>query len=322
PKSDTWNAVTPLPRARGALVAATIKGKIYAIGGVVPGSGAVGELTEFDPKTQTWRTLTPMSRKREHLAATALGGKLYVAGGRANGKLFNDLEIYNPTTQKWAKGPNMPTARGGTNAAALEGKLIVFGGEGGRIYPEVEEYDPQKKKWRRLADMLVPLHGIYPVTQGGRVLIAGGGLKPGMGDTNTVLSFRYLPSGVERYGRWSPACRGAIRMYVNGPPTAGQSQFQCSTTATAQNRAVGVLALAAAPDRIGTRFLDLTLHIGLNPAPVTLPAAANANGRAKTPLPLPAGTRGLWCHAQYIWAKSQGCAGTLAGSDALTIVVQ
>jgi hypothetical protein len=203
--------VAPLPRPRGALAAATVGGKIYAVGGAVLGIGPVGDLTEYDPATNRWVTRAPMPTPREHLAVGVLNGRLLVAGGRT-GQNFDVLEEYDPGLNRWVKRTPMPTARGGNGAAVLHGRLIVVGGEGLRIFPETEEYDPSTHAWLELTPMPTGLHGIYPVTLGDEIIVPGGGTLPGFAASDLVLAFRFkrpsasvavTPSVVKRSGAFT-----------------------------------------------------------------------------------------------------------------------
>jgi hypothetical protein len=191
PAQNQWTPRAPLPAPRGALAAVTIDGRIYAVGGVDAVFGVVGDLAVYDPGMDRWTPLPPMPTPREHLAAATTGGKLYAAGGRAPANL-QAFEAYDPATNRWTQLRNLPTARGGNGAAALFGRILVFGGEGpGGNFPQVEEYDPGPDTWRALTPMTVPLHGIYPATVGDEIVIAGGGVVPGLLPTNQAFAFRY-----------------------------------------------------------------------------------------------------------------------------------
>jgi N-acetylneuraminic acid mutarotase len=323
PQTDLWTPKAPLPVARGALVAVALGGRIYAVGGVRPGSLVVGDLTAYDPSTNTWQTLAPMPTAREHLAATALNGKLYATGGRFSGVLFGQLEVYDPTNNQWQTLAPMPTPRGGTGAAALAGKLLVFGGEGPRMFPETEEYDPATNTWRRLRDMSTALHGIYPVTLGDEVVIAGGATVVGFGAVRTVLAFRYLPSGVSRYGAATPSCAGAIQASVSGRPLAGDAGFRVVNSPHAPPNANGALLLGSVPDTRGQLLLGATIHVNPLPPFFALPTTADAQGAGSFALPLPAGLQGTF-YVQFVWVNTAGCggAGTLSASDALCVTLQ
>lgn len=328
PATNRWTRAADLPVARSQMVGVTIRDQIYVVGGVVSGRGSVADLTVYDPATNRWRTLASMPTARNHLGAAALNGKLYAAGGRA-GRLFANLEEYDPATNRWRQLSPMPTARGGTGAAALDGKLIVMGGEGNGaradgIFPQTEEYDPATNRWRKLRDMTPGLHGIYPVTLGDEIMVAGGATRQGLGRTNIVLAFRYLPDRVERYGRSTSACNGNIAMWVNDKPIAGNSGFSFLCSPTAPPNTAGVLAFGGHQDRTGTVLFGMRLHVGLAATFWVVGAVTNAAGAASNPTPLPPGSPGLRLFVQYVFANTPTCTGTgpLSASDALDVTLR
>jgi N-acetylneuraminic acid mutarotase len=84
PASNTWLTRPQMPTARAELVAATVNGNIYAIGGRTSASGAIAKVEMYDPDGSliVWsdRTLLPSPRSYASGAAT-INGKIYVAGG-------------------------------------------------------------------------------------------------------------------------------------------------------------------------------------------------------------------------------------------------
>ena len=66
-----------MPTARGALAAAVLNGKLYAIGGVKAfGRDNVAALEVYDPTSDRWESLSPMQRARDHLAVGVVDGKI------------------------------------------------------------------------------------------------------------------------------------------------------------------------------------------------------------------------------------------------------
>ena len=133
PPTDSWKAVTPMPKKRGSAVAATVNGKIYVIGGatVHPGSSepalhptrphrSVGTVEEYDPKTNTWSERSSMPTARNHAAIGVVNNKIYVIGGRLGSAFIftasntNVVEEYDPATDQWGLVKSrMPTEQRG-----------------------------------------------------------------------------------------------------------------------------------------------------------------------------------------------------------------
>ncbi|MDI6736130.1 MAG: hypothetical protein QME42_08070 [bacterium] len=125
--NGTWTTKAPMPTGRWGLAAATLNGKIYAIGG----GGGPKVVEEFDPTVGpngTWIQKSPMPTGRDGLVAVALNGKIYAIGG--NGGL-NVVEEFDPTvgpSGTWTRKADMPTGRSLLAAVALNGKIYAIGG--------------------------------------------------------------------------------------------------------------------------------------------------------------------------------------------------
>ena len=64
PATNTWEAVAPMSTKRAGLGAASIDGKLYAVGGH-DGSARLATVERYDPATNTWEAVAPMSTKRD-----------------------------------------------------------------------------------------------------------------------------------------------------------------------------------------------------------------------------------------------------------------
>jgi len=81
PEADTWTAKAPLPTARGALAAAALDGKIYAIGGR-DATQDLNSVEAYDPANDSWESLEDLPTARDHLAAVVVGERIFAVGGR------------------------------------------------------------------------------------------------------------------------------------------------------------------------------------------------------------------------------------------------
>lgn len=147
---NSWATKAPMPTARVHLMAASVDGKIYAIGGCcVPGGTRLNAVEEYDPATDTWTTKTPMPTRRLGSAVGVVNGIIYVIGGEPNGPPVNTNEAYDPITDTWTPKASMPTARSLPSASVVNGKIYVIGGNiGSAVYTNlVEKYDPATDTW-------------------------------------------------------------------------------------------------------------------------------------------------------------------------------
>jgi hypothetical protein len=117
---NVWFSMAPMPTARYRLAAATVNGKIYAIGGY--NGGYLNTVEVYDPSANTWSTAPPMPTARYELAAAVVNGKIYAIRGY-NGGYLNTVEVYDPSTNTWSTAAPMPTARGALAAATVNGKM-------------------------------------------------------------------------------------------------------------------------------------------------------------------------------------------------------
>jgi N-acetylneuraminic acid mutarotase len=133
-----------MPTRRAGLVAASVNGIVYAIGGASYSVLAKVEaydsdgyergwryLDVYDPTTNSWTTKAPMPTPRFAGAGGVLNGRLYVAGGRTGESGYESvptLEAYYPATDTWSTRRNMKTARWSTAAAVVNRVLYVLGG--------------------------------------------------------------------------------------------------------------------------------------------------------------------------------------------------
>ena len=147
-----WSILAPMPTPRGFLAAAELGGKVYAIGGDIPGPVDVPVPTDaleiFDPSVNSWSAGPPMRVALTAVGAGVVNGMLYAVGGYDAGHAaVNTLQAYDPTTATWTLKSPMPTARRYPAVAVMVGKLYVIGGgaPGGTccaMYATVEAYDP------------------------------------------------------------------------------------------------------------------------------------------------------------------------------------
>jgi N-acetylneuraminic acid mutarotase len=176
PEEDRWIRKKDMPTPRGALGAAIVDGKIYAVGG---GTNHVArsELEVYDPWSDTWKKLTPMPTPREHLAVATAGGYVFAMGGytKSLSECLKVNEMYDPKTDTWEKRAPLPLATSGFAAVGLGKSIFIFGGEQGwSVSPEVHEYRITEDRWIRKTDMLCGRYASVAVAVGDNIHVIGG----------------------------------------------------------------------------------------------------------------------------------------------------
>lgn len=158
PATDTWYGRHSMSVSRANLIAETINGKIYAIGGFNGSFLSTNE--EYNPATDTWTTKAAMPTARSALAGAVVGGKLYAIGGRTSSGVVGTVEEYDPVTDTWATKTSMPNPREYASAVAANSKIYVLGGilagSGMKISSIVEVFDPVTNSWSTAARMPIP----------------------------------------------------------------------------------------------------------------------------------------------------------------------
>ena len=173
---NVWVSMAPMPTARSNLAAATVNGKIYAIGGVNSANAVVNTVEVYDPSSNSWSTAANMPTARIELAAAAVNGKIYAIGGRNSADdVVNTVEVYDPSSNSWSSAANMPTARYSLAAAAVNGKIYAIGGlTVNDTVNTVEVYDPSSNSWSSAANMPTARYYLAAAAVNGKIYSIGG----------------------------------------------------------------------------------------------------------------------------------------------------
>ena len=152
--SGQWEALAPMPTARGNVGAAAIGGKIYVPGGYAQDT-ILDVLEIYDPVGDSWSAGARLPEPLTGAAVAAWGGKLYTFGGKGrSGSYVDKTYQYDPVADRWvAKAPLPGGGRAYATAAELDGKIYVVGGWSNRN--TVEVYDPREDSWSSGAPMNV-----------------------------------------------------------------------------------------------------------------------------------------------------------------------
>jgi N-acetylneuraminic acid mutarotase len=155
PSADSWATGPSLLVALTNQMAATVNGKIYAIGG--RGSFTTDQtdvVQEFNPDTLSWSLKTSMPDQRSKAAVATHNGIIYIAGGEAiGGSQLASLLSYDPVADFWGAGSPMSQARLSPGGAVINGEFFVYGGYNTRHIPDggylrsLESYDPTMDIW-------------------------------------------------------------------------------------------------------------------------------------------------------------------------------
>jgi N-acetylneuraminic acid mutarotase len=182
PPTDTWVTETNMQIPRYGLMAASVNGVIYAIGGAsaVDGTGPITQNEVYDPAANTWsynvptnslttqagtagKPILPLPTGRWGGHAAVIDGLIYTVGGAirdssGNETFYGTVEVYDPVYNTWTTKTPMPAVttpqgpvmdgREGMAVAVVNGLIYAIGGWGG--WPElayIQVYDPSSDTW-------------------------------------------------------------------------------------------------------------------------------------------------------------------------------
>ena len=96
---DRFEALEPLPSARGNLAAAVLNDTVYVMGGRDGGDRVLDDVQRFDLTSGSWTAMPRLLERRESCAAAAVNGVLYVIGGRDDtGRVLDSVEALGEET--------------------------------------------------------------------------------------------------------------------------------------------------------------------------------------------------------------------------------
>jgi N-acetylneuraminic acid mutarotase len=212
--ANSWTSATPMPTGRTGVVAATVDGMVYAIGGADHPSDGRGKnlrtVEGYSPSAKLWFYVAPLPAARAYPnGATVINGKIYVTGGlNQPPPLFapfptRTLFVYDVAQKAWTRKADMPVASYGGASASISGKLyVVTAGPNAKDGTSLYRYDPGTDTWTKRAS---PPHHHHLGTAGainGKLYLAGGlvGGKTELGDldvydpaTNTWTTRASMP---------------------------------------------------------------------------------------------------------------------------------
>lgn len=136
-----WQLAAQLPNPRSYLGAATLNGKIYAVGGQsAQDSLMVGQrfLDEYDPVTDTWARKADLPLARSHFGSATVvhGNKIIIVGGKSEGSFTGRISEYDVVMDSWTELCSLPSDYIVSSAEVFGDELIVLGESlDGALYP-------------------------------------------------------------------------------------------------------------------------------------------------------------------------------------------
>ncbi|XP_033120037.1 kelch-like protein 12 [Anneissia japonica] len=218
PKTDAWTFLPALNKRRRYVAAASLKDRLYVIGGY-DGTARLNLVECLDcckEEKAKWTRLSPMNTRRGLAGVTVIGDAIYVAGGFDGSMRHSSLEKYDPHIDRWNVLKEMENGREGAGLVSAGGVMYCIGGyDGFRILKSVEQFDPAAGQWHRIAPMLVPRSGAGVSVLNDMIYVIGG--YDGNGHLSSVECYN------PRTNTWRPVANMSLpRCYVGSVTLKGK----------------------------------------------------------------------------------------------------
>jgi len=140
--TNKWVTKASLPASaslRSYPVMAALNGKVYMMGGYVPGGVYLKDFWEYDTKSNVWTQLNDFPGSARTTASTfVLEGFLYIGQGKDASAHFTDWHVYNFKTSQWTTICDFPENTTYGNAFFSIGKMgyVAVGQNSGTTYSD------------------------------------------------------------------------------------------------------------------------------------------------------------------------------------------
>jgi N-acetylneuraminic acid mutarotase len=188
-QTGTWTVIGTMPYPRSEIAAAQTNGKIYILGGHIPGTQATMFTQEYDPATGEWRELEFMPYVASHGGAAAIGNKIYHVGGfvaNVHVGAIDRVYEFDTETEQWRQIASLSAPRGSPGVVALDGKIHAIGGRNPQLQTVTthEVYDPATDTWTMAAPLPVARDHLGIAVLDGKIHVFGGRI----GDTSEPVA--------------------------------------------------------------------------------------------------------------------------------------
>ncbi|MEI7901995.1 MAG: leucine-rich repeat protein, partial [bacterium] len=216
PLITDWSSVSNLPAERGYLAAASVNGRIYAVGGFDGGYQSTVYVYDPSQPTRGWLSVSNLPAVRNSLAAASVNGKIYAVGGHDGSTAQSTVYVYDPVqpTQGWLSVSNLPAVRRGLAAASVNGRIYAIGGhDASAAQSTVYVYDPSQptRGWLSVSNLPAVRSWLAAASVNDKIYAIGG--YDGIGYQSTVYEESFAtgvsPSSGPLAGGNTVAVRGS-----------------------------------------------------------------------------------------------------------------
>lgn len=129
-RTGEWSQGSDMPTPRHHMSAAELDGRLYAIGGRMPGDFSLDVVERFDPASGEWEEIAPLPLGTGGPSAVTAGGMIVVAGGGDDITFWVTPATwgYDPEDGGWRRLPDLRVPRHGQASAVVGDRVYIFGG--------------------------------------------------------------------------------------------------------------------------------------------------------------------------------------------------
>jgi N-acetylneuraminic acid mutarotase len=154
----TFNNLTDMPTARGAITSAANDGSFYVSNGFSSKEKFTGLVEKYDIDKNNWSVLTSSLIPKQFASSAIIGNSLYVFNGDLSNKTLNKkMEVVNTSTGEIKLSKDNPQPARAAGVAVWGGNIYFFGGKISYDDPQYSnalyKFDPSAQKWTKLANM-------------------------------------------------------------------------------------------------------------------------------------------------------------------------
>ncbi|KAJ1621136.1 hypothetical protein T492DRAFT_1072806 [Pavlovales sp. CCMP2436] len=175
-RTEAWESVAALGKARVGHGCATLGGMIYAVGGS-DGVHRLSDVERFCPWQGKWEAVAPLSCARGDVGVVSLNGMIYAIGGRKQFEPLASVERYCPVRGSWEAVAPLSLPRYHVRCAALDGHVYAIGGgEQTRVNgcTTVERFSARLGVWEPVPPMPTSREGVGIAVLDGKIYATGG----------------------------------------------------------------------------------------------------------------------------------------------------
>jgi hypothetical protein len=170
-----WRVVGHLPQPRSDLVAATVSGHVYVLGGYSGLRPAEPDILQ-STTGRRWTVAGRLPRPVRYPACAALDGAIWLFGGESGGSMHAEIQRFDPTSGRASVVGHLPGPVGHAVAFSVGRRVLIAGGRTSQttVTDRMWWFDPRTHAVTRAGRLPSPLADASGAEVGGVGYLVGG----------------------------------------------------------------------------------------------------------------------------------------------------